>query len=42
MSDIDMRLLYLEKEMEKLREYVQRLEVKLAANPFTRDTFKDE
>ena len=42
MSDIDMRLLYLEKEMEKLREYVQRLEVKLATNPFTRDTFKDE
>ena len=42
MSDIDMRLLYLEKEVEKLREYVQRLEVKLAANPFTRDTFKDE
>jgi|TARA_R110000744_G_scaffold88047_1_gene171743 hypothetical protein len=42
MSDIDMRLLYLEKEVEKLREYVQRLEVKLAANPFTRDTFKNE
>jgi hypothetical protein len=39
---LEMRVLYLEKEIEKLQEYIQRLEVKLAANPFTRDTFKNE
>ena len=42
MSDIDMRLLYLEKEMEKLQEYIRKLEVKLKINPFTRDSFRDK
>ena len=40
MSDIDMRLLYLEKELEKLQEHINQLKVKLEINPFTRDTFK--
>jgi hypothetical protein len=39
---LEMRVLYLEKEIEKLQEYIRKLEVKLAAHPFTRDTFRNE
>ena len=38
---LKMRILYLEKEIEKLQEYIHQLEIKLRTNPFTRDTFKD-
>ena len=44
MSDSDnlkVRILYLEKEIEKLQEFIQQLEFKLKGNPFTRDTFKE-
>ena len=40
-DDLKMRILYLEKETEKLQNYIEKLEIKLKANPFTRDTFKD-
>ena len=40
-DNLKVRILYLEKEIEKLQEYIQQLEVKLKANPFTRDTFRD-
>ena len=39
--DLKMRILFLEKEIEKLQEYINQLEIKLRTNPFTRDTFKD-
>lgn len=38
----EIRILYLEKEIEKLQEYILELEVKLKVNPFTRDSFKDK
>ena len=38
---LKMRILYLEKEIEKLQNYIEKLEIKLRANPFTRDTFRD-
>ena len=38
---LKMRILYLEKETEKLQNYIEKLEIKLKVNPFTRDTFKD-
>jgi hypothetical protein len=38
---LEMRVLYLEKEIEKLQEYIRKLEVKLKINPFTRDSFRD-
>ena len=41
-SDLYMRMLFLEKEIEKLQEYIRKLEVKLKTNPFTRDTFRDK
>ena len=37
----EMRVLCLEKEIEKLQECISQLEVKLKANPYTRDTFRD-
>mgnify|MGYP006169925187 FL=1 len=37
----EMRVLCLEKEIEKLQECILQLEVKLKANPYTRDTFRD-
>ena len=40
-DDLKMRILYLEKETEKLQNYIENLEIKLKVNPFTRDTFKD-
>ena len=40
-DDLKMRILYLEKEIEKLQNYIENLEIKLKVNPFTRDTFKD-
>ena len=40
-SDLQMRMLYLEKEIEKLQEYIKELETKLSINPYTRDTFRD-
>jgi hypothetical protein len=39
---LEMRVLYLEKEIEKLQEYIRELEVKLKINPFTRDSFRDK
>ena len=44
MSDSDnlkVRILYLEKEIEKLQECIFQLEVKLKVNPYTRDTFRN-
>jgi|TARA_R100001377_G_scaffold70403_1_gene45832 hypothetical protein len=41
-NDLYMRVLYLEKEIEKLQEYIRKLEVKLKINPFTRDSFRDK
>ena len=41
-SDLYMRMLFLEKEIEQLQEYIRELEVKLKINPFTRDTFRDK
>ena len=38
---LKMRILYLEKELEKCQNYIETLEIKLKANPFTRDTFRD-
>ena len=40
-DNLKVRILYLEKEMEKLQEYIKQLEIKLRTNPFTRDTFRD-
>ena len=40
-SDLYMRMLYLEKEIEKLQSYIKELETKLSINPFTRDTFRE-
>ena len=40
-ADLKMRILFLEKEIEKLQEYINQLEIKLRTNPFTRDTFRD-
>ena len=39
--DLQMRILFLEKEIEKLQEYINQLEIKLRTNPFTRDSFRD-
>ena len=41
-DNLKVRILYLEKEIEKLQEYIQQLEIKLKTNPFTRDTFRDK
>ena len=44
MSDSDnlkVRILYLEKEIEKLQNFIEKLEIKLKGNPFTRDTFRE-
>ena len=38
---LQMRILYLEKEIEKLQDYIEKLEIKLKGNPFTRDTFRE-
>ena len=38
---LKMRILYLEKEIEKLQSYIEKLEIKLKGNPFTRDTFRE-
>ena len=45
---LKMRILYLEKEflslekeIEKWQNYIEKLELKLRVNPFTRDTFKN-
>ena len=38
---LKMRILYLEKEIEKCQNYIEKLETKLRVNPFTRDTFRD-
>ena len=45
---LKMRILYLEKEflslekeIEKWQNYIEKLEIKLRVNPFTRDTFRD-
>ena len=40
-ADLQMRILFLEKEIEKLQEYINQLEIKLRTNPFTRDSFRD-
>ena len=40
-NDLQMRILYLEKEIEKLQSYIKELESKLSTNPFTRDTFRE-
>ena len=40
-NDLQMRILYLEKEIEKLQEYIKSLEAKLSINPYTRDTFRE-
>ena len=40
-DDLKMRILFLEKETEKLQNYIEKLEITLKVHPFTRDTFKD-
>ena len=40
MSDIDMRILYLEKEIELLNVQLNEMKEKLSINPFTRDQFR--
>ena len=40
-NDLQMRILYLEKEIETQQSYIKELEAKLSINPFTRDTFRD-
>ena len=40
MSDIDMRILYLEKEIELLNNQLNDIREKLSRNPFTRDSFQ--
>ena len=40
MSDIDMRILYLEKEIELLNNQLNDLRDKHSINPFTRDSFR--
>ena len=40
-NDLQKRILYLEKEIEKLQSYIKELETKLSINPFTRDTFRE-
>ena len=38
---LEMRVLYLEKEIEKLQECILHLGEKLKVNPYTRDTFRN-
>ena len=38
---LQMRIMYLEKVIEKLQDYIEKLEIKLKGNPFTRDSFKE-
>ena len=40
MSDMNMRILYLEKEIELLNNQLNDLRDKLSINPFTRDSFR--
>ena len=40
-DNLKVRILYLEKEIEKLQECIFQLEVKLKVNPYTRDTFRN-
>ena len=40
MSDIDMRILYLEKEIELLNNQLNDIKEKLSRNPCTRDSFQ--
>ena len=40
-NNLKMRILYLEKELDNMREYIRQLEEKLEENPFTRDSFRD-
>ena len=40
MSDMNMRILYLEKEIELLNNQLNDIKEKLSANPFTRDSFR--
>jgi len=40
MSDISMRILYLEKEIEMLNAQLNDMKEKLSNNPFTRDSFR--
>ena len=40
MSDMNMRILYLEKEIELLNNQLNDLRDKLSANPWTRDSFR--
>ena len=41
MKQLKLRVLYLEQELEKLQSYIRELDEKLAINPFTRDSFRD-
>ena len=40
-NNLKLRILYLEKELDNMREYIRQLEEKLEGNPFTRDSFRD-
>ena len=40
MSDMNMRILYLEKEIEILNNQLNDIKEKLSANPWTRDSFR--
>ena len=40
MSDMNMRILYLEKEIEHLNNQLNDIREKLSRNPFTRDSFQ--
>ena len=40
MSDISMRILYLEKEIEMLNAQLSEIREQLGKNPFTRDSFR--
>ena len=39
-EDLNLRILYLEQELDNMRKYIRELEQKMKINPFTRDTFK--
>ena len=41
-EDLKLRIIYLEQDLDNMREYIHELEEKMKINPFTRDTFKHE
>jgi len=39
-KDLKLRILYIEQELDRIKNYIHELEQKMKINPFTRDTFK--